>query len=65
MSKTRSSLKLQQGKQVQCVQCQSRAVRILSNGQYFCADCCMQFVISEEYVTLYAIGIDGGLLKIS
>ncbi|WP_088186364.1 hypothetical protein [Desulfosporosinus sp. FKA] len=51
--------------QIQCVQCKSRAVRILSNGQYFCADCCTQFAISEGHVTLYSISIDGGLLKIS
>ena len=54
-----------QGKQIQCVQCRSRTVRSIGKGQYFCAECCTEFKISEDKVTVYSINSDGGLMKIS
>ncbi|AFM40405.1 hypothetical protein Desaci_1382 [Desulfosporosinus acidiphilus SJ4] len=52
-------------KQQQCVHCQSRAVRSIGASHYFCADCCMEFTICGDNVTMYTISADGGLSRIS
>ena len=52
-------------KQTQCIQCRSRAVRIIGKDQYFCADCCTEFKVCGNKVTVYTISTDGGLMKIS
>lgn len=46
-------------KQTQCIQCRSRAVRIIGKDQYFCADCCTEFKVCGNKVTVYTIGTDG------
>ncbi|AFM42986.1 hypothetical protein Desaci_4124 [Desulfosporosinus acidiphilus SJ4] len=52
-------------KQIKCVQCQSRGVRKIGTSHYFCAECCTEFTIFGDSVTMYSISTDGGLLKIS
>ncbi|SPF35882.1 conserved hypothetical protein [Candidatus Desulfosporosinus infrequens] len=51
--------------QKQCVLCQSRAVRCIGKDQYFCSDCCTEFKVFENKVSVYSISPDGGLKKIS
>lgn len=52
-------------KQTQCVLCKSREVRCIGKDQYFCAECCTQFKVCENKVTVYSINTDGGMIKIS
>ena len=49
----------------QCVWCKSRIIRKIGKGQYFCSDCCTEFVVSEKKVKVFLIREDGGLMKIS
>jgi hypothetical protein len=51
--------------QTQCVLCSSRAVRCIGKDHYFCAECCTEFKVFDNRVSVYSIRPDGGLMKIS
>lgn len=51
--------------QIICKQCQSRAVRLIGNDQYFCVDCCTVFKINQNKITSFSLSPDGGLVKLA
>jgi hypothetical protein len=44
-----------------CPLCGDRAVGKVGADQYFCWDCCVEFMLRGQNLTIYNVGLDGSL----
>jgi len=47
-----------------CPSCGAREVGILSVGQYYCWQCCVEFTVGEAGVEVFEVDEDGGLVSL-
>ncbi len=48
-----------------CPRCHSRAVGRVGVDQYYCADCCVEFIQKKNQLRLYEVDPEGSLVALS
>lgn len=48
-----------------CPRCHSRAVGRVGVDQYYCADCCIEFVQKKNQIRLYEVDPEGTLVAMA
>ncbi|MBS3872776.1 MAG: hypothetical protein KGZ92_08230 [Firmicutes bacterium] len=52
-------------KSLRCPNCSSRALGRVGVEQYYCWECCIEFSLAKQTVTLYEVQVDGSLASMS
>ncbi len=48
-----------------CPRCHSRAVGRVGVDQFYCADCCIEFIQKKNQIRLYEVDPEGALVALS